>query len=76
MFDSHIFLVVIKLFAQHETELSDLVNTANQGKWSDESQDSLRLEETEHVFRVLGRTIRLGRLLQRKILEPLLPGDG
>ena len=32
--------------------------------------------EAEQVFRTLGRTVRLGRLLQRKILEPLLPGEG
>ena len=62
--------------AQHESDLSDFVNAGNRGRWRNDSQNLLCLEEAEHVFRVLGRTIRLGRLLQRKILEPLLPGDG
>ena len=50
--------------AQHETDLKDLIETGSSAT------------DAEQVFRTLGRTVRLGRLLQRKICEPLLPGEG
>lgn len=65
--------------AQHERDLANLVDeearkTADpQSEWADQSKVT---PEAEEVFQTLGRTVRLGRLLQRKILEPLLPGEG
>ena len=62
---------------QHERDLIHLVNReANKpvdGEWGSQSKE---MPEAEEVFQTLGRTVRLGRLLQRKILEPLLPGEG
>ena len=62
---------------QHEADLNDLVNSESQSKWTKENRPGETIApEAEQVFRTLGRTVRLGRLLQRKILEPLLPGEG
>ncbi|KAK4037026.1 hypothetical protein OUZ56_029070 [Daphnia magna] len=60
--------------AQHEADLNDLVNSESETKWTKENGGDS--PDAEQVFRTLGRTVRLGRLLQRKILEPLLPGEG
>lgn len=59
---------------QHEADLNDLVNSESETKWTKENGGES--PDAEQVFRTLGRTVRLGRLLQRKILEPLLPGEG
>lgn len=47
--------------------------TKGDGDWNVNDKD---VPEAEEVFQTIGRTVRLGRLLQRKILEPLLPGEG
>ena len=61
-------------FWQHESDLNDFVRLIGQGQQS--NTDVADADQASQVFRTLGRTVRLGRLLQRKILEPLLPGEG
>jgi len=65
--------------SQHEHDLTCLVTmeTADSETWGQrQSGTSDAVPDAEQVFRTLGRSVRLGRLLQRKILEPLLPGEG
>jgi len=67
--------------AQHEHDLTNLVSmsTKDSEDWrrhQAQEEDSPYVPDAEEVFRMLGRSVRLGRLLQRKILEPLLPGEG
>ena len=53
------------------------METADSETWGQrQSGTSDAVPDAEQVFRTLGRSVRLGRLLQRKILEPLLPGEG
>ena len=60
---------------KHEHDLVALVN-AESGLWNGREVKDDMVPDAEEVFRTLGRSVRLGRLLQRKILEPLLPGEG
>lgn len=69
---------MMQLFCvQHESDLNDLIDAGNRTRhWSTKEGKESTVPDAEQVFRTLGRTVRLGRLLQRKILEPLLPGEG